>query len=110
MRYEMLVGVSVTDRRVYEEYRSEIRPLLEAAGAAFRFDCEVSRVLKGEDAVSEVNRLFVLGFPSRAAKEAFFGDPAYREIRARLFEKSVQKMVVLAEYSQPEAEQRDGVS
>lgn len=109
MRYEMLVGVSVTNRPVYEEYRSEIRPLLEAAGAAFRFDCEVSRVLKGQG-VLEVNRLFVLGFPSRAAKEAFFGDPAYREIRTRLFEKSVQKMVVLAEYSQPEAEQPDGVS
>jgi uncharacterized protein (DUF1330 family) len=74
-----------------------MRPLLEAMGGAFRFDCEVARVLKGEVAAG-INRLFVIGFPSREAKDKFFSDPQYVEIRARLFVKAVAGMSIIAEY------------
>jgi uncharacterized protein (DUF1330 family) len=97
MKYQMLVGLQVTDQERYTAYRTEMRPLLEAAGGGFRFDCEVSRVLQGPNEAG-VNRLFVIEFPSRDAKEAFFSDPRYVEIRTRLFVSSVGTASILAEY------------
>jgi uncharacterized protein (DUF1330 family) len=40
----------------------------------------------------------VIEFPSRDAKEAFFSDPRYVEIRTRLFVPSVGTASILAEY------------
>jgi hypothetical protein len=81
-------------------------PLLEAAGGGFRFDCEVARVLKGGDPATPagINRLFVIGFPSRGAKEGFFSDPHYLEIRSRFFVKAVASVMVIAEYELPAEE------
>lgn len=97
MAFEMTVGLWVADHRKYAQYRAEIAPLLEAAGAGFRYDLEVARTLKSETG-QDINRLFVLRFPDRAAKERFFADPRYIEIRARLFEKAVEKTAIIAEY------------
>ena len=97
MRYQMLVGLRVTDQDRYTAYRSEMRPLLAAAGGAFRFDCDVARVLQG-DTEAGVNRLFVIEFPSREAKEKFFADPRYVQIRSRLFLTAVASTSVIAEY------------
>lgn len=106
MRYEMTVGLKVTNHETYAAYRAAMLPLLEAAGGGFRFDCEVARVLKGGDgeAAGRINRLFVIGFPSREAKESFFSDPGYVEIRARLFAKAVAGMTIIAEYELRSAE------
>lgn len=95
--YEMTVGLRVIDQELYTAYRAEMTPLLEAVGGSFRFDCEVARVLRGGEAF-EINRLFVIGFPDREAKEMFFADPRYVEIRARLFSRSVAGMKIIAEY------------
>jgi len=97
MSYQMTVGLLVTDQEKYAQYRAEMTPLLEAAGGGFRYDFEVARTLKGE-AGHDVNRLFVIQFPDRAARERFFADPRYLEIRARLFEKAVGATTIIAEY------------
>ena len=96
MAFEMTVGLLVNDQGAYARYRSEIAPLLERAGGAFRYDFEIARTLKSE-AAHDINRVFVLQFPSRQSKERFFVDPAYLEIRARLFEKAVRGNTILAE-------------
>ena len=96
MSFEMTVALLVQDQEMYAQYRREIRPLLENAGAAFRYDFAVSGVLKSE-AAHDINRVFILRFPDRTAKEGFFADPVYREIRARLFEKAVKTSTVVAE-------------
>ena len=98
MAYEMIVGISVIDGAKYAQYRAEMTPLLEAGGGRFRYDFEVARTLKAEGG-EVINRLFVIQFPDRAAKERFFADPTYVEIRGRLFAPSVQAMVILAEYA-----------
>ena len=97
MAFEMVMGLRVADQDGYARYRAEIAPLLEAAGGGFRYDFEVSRTLKSESGF-EMNRVFVLCFPDRIAKDHFFGDPRYLEIRARLFDKAVQEVAVIAEY------------
>jgi uncharacterized protein (DUF1330 family) len=97
MPFEMLVGLNVTDQKIYAQYRAEIASLLDSAGAGFRHDFEIARTLK-TDASHEINRVFVLRFPDRAARDRFFADPRYLEIRSRLFAKSVDAGGALAEY------------
>jgi uncharacterized protein (DUF1330 family) len=97
MAYQMLVGLFVSDQDTYAQYRSEIAPLLEAAGGKFRYDFEVARTLRSEQG-EDVNRVFVLQFPDRMHKERFFADPQYQSIRARLFVPAVKGGGPLAEW------------
>ena len=97
MTYEMTVGLMVADQELYARYRKEMRPLLERAGGAFRYDFEVARVLQSEDGV-QINRAFVLQFPDRPSKERFFADPRYLEVRRRFFEPAVTRTSIIAEY------------
>jgi uncharacterized protein (DUF1330 family) len=94
----MTVVLFVADQDKYAQYRAEIAPLLEAAGGAFRYDFEVAKTLKSE-AGHDINRVFILSFPDRGAKESFFANPRYVEIRARLFEAAVQRMTIFAEHA-----------
>ena len=102
MPFEMLMGLRVSDPETYARYRAAIAPLLEAAGAAFQYDFEIARTLKTEAGV-EMNRVFVLRFPDRESRLRFFADPEYLSIRARLFEKAVERFVVIADYDAPPA-------
>ena len=97
MPYERIVGLEVTDQDAYTQYRTEMAPLMDAAGGEFRYDFDVARVLRGEND-ARINRAFVIRFPSQAASERFFADPRYLEIRRRLFEPSVSSTVLIAEY------------
>lgn len=97
MAYEMTVGLLVEDTARYQEYRAEIAPLLRAESGYFRFDFEVGRTLKNE-ADHEINRVFVLRFPNREAKERFFANPQYREIRSRLYEPVVRGTTIVSEH------------
>ena len=97
MSHEIVVGLVVTNQDSYAQYRNEMRPLLEEAGGAFRYDFEVARGLHGEGA-ADVNRLFVIRFPNESSKDRFFADPRYIEIRRRLFDPAVKARVLISEY------------
>src|SRR5678816_3808858 len=97
MPYERIVGLEVTDQDGFTQYRTEMAPLLDAAGGEFRYDFDVARVLRGEKD-ARINRAFVIRFPDRSASEKFFADPRYLEIRRRLFEPSVSSTLLIAEY------------
>jgi len=96
MPYDMTVGLMVVDQERYAQYRKEMRPLLDEAGGAFRYDFDVARVRHSDDG-AEFNRAFVIRFPDRSAKERFFADPRYIEIRRRLFDPAVGTRTVLSE-------------
>jgi uncharacterized protein (DUF1330 family) len=98
MSYEMAVGLLVVDQESYSQYRQGMRPLLEEAGGAFRYDFDVARVLRSQPGDAEINRAFVLEFPDKSAKERFFADPRYVEIRRRFFDPAVKARVLIAEY------------
>ena len=97
MTFEMTVGLLVVNQKTYAQYRKEMRPLLEEAGGAFRYDFEVARTLQSESGV-DINRAFVLQFPSQANKERFFADPRYVEIKSRLFDPAVKQRVFISEH------------
>ena len=87
--HETLVGLHVTDEAKYDRYREGMTPLLEARGGFFRYDFRIGEVLKSE-ATEPLNRLFIISFPDVQAKEAFFADEEYLEIKREFFEPAVQ--------------------
>lgn len=95
---EILVGAQVDDPARYAEYRAAMAPLLEARGGRFVLDVTVAEVLRAPVA-TRMNRLFTIRFPSIVELDAFFADPAYLEIRRRLFEPSVSASARLATYT-----------
>jgi len=98
MPYERIVGLEVTDQDGYTQYRTEMAPLLDAAGGEFRYDFEVARVLRRQEGDAEINRTFVMRFPDKSSKERFFGDPRYADIKRRFVDPAVKARVLIAEY------------
>lgn len=97
MSFEILVGLDVTDDVRYAEYRAAMKPILTEYGGGFGYDFRVAEVLKTESVVA-INRVFTIRFPDRAAKEAFFADPAYVVAKEHHFEASVGGTQIIAEY------------
>jgi uncharacterized protein (DUF1330 family) len=98
MAVERTIGLLVVDHDKYAQYRAEMTPILERMGGRFRYDFEVARTRISE-AANDINRVFVLQFPDRAARDSFFADPVYREIRSRLFDKAVAASIIIADYT-----------
>ena len=71
MTYERIMGLQVTDDKVYSEYRMGMLPILKSYGGCFGYDFVDSEVLKskGND---PINRVFTIDFPSEDAMKAFF--------------------------------------
>lgn len=95
---EALVGLDVRDDDAYDAYRAGMRPILESFGGGFGYDFRVSEVLKSESDVA-INRVFTIRFPDRAAMDAFFSDPSYKDVKRRFFEPSVGGTQIIAEYT-----------
>jgi uncharacterized protein (DUF1330 family) len=98
-RFTRLYGLQVEDQQAYVRYRARMMPLLHAHGGGFGIDLEVSRVLKAPEE-GALNRVFSIGFPSRAASAAFFADPAYLAVRSEHFEPAVSRVLLLAEWGE----------
>jgi uncharacterized protein (DUF1330 family) len=99
-RYVAVYGAQVDDEATYSRYREAMTPILHAHGGGFRYDFAVSRVLISETA-PPINRVFMIGFSSRAAADALFADPRYVAVRRALFESAVSAITQLAGYEEP---------
>ncbi len=71
MVYEMLLGLHVTNDKVYQDYREKMTPLLVECGGGFGYDFKISEVLKSQTD-KEINRVFTIYFPDQEAMEQFF--------------------------------------
>jgi uncharacterized protein (DUF1330 family) len=98
MPYEMIVAMHVADATSYAHYREHMMPILASYGGAFQYDFVVAETLRGEFD-HPVNRLFCIRFPSEAAKEAFFADAAYHQVRATYYAPAVAGRTLLREAS-----------
>lgn len=98
-RYVLVYGAQVDDEATYSRYRAAMTPILHAHGGGFRYDFVVSRVLISETA-PPINRVFMIGFASKAAADALFADPEYVAVRRALFEPSVAAITQLAAYEE----------
>lgn len=97
MSYELLVGLQIIDDVKYSQYRASMKPLLDQVNGGFRYDFKTSEVLKNEE-MKPINRVFIIHFPDRNAKDCFFNDPKYLEIKQTYFEESVGATTIISEY------------
>ena len=96
-RFEILIGLHVTDDATYDQYRAGMTPILEAHDGFFRYDFRVSEMLKG-DADDPFNRVFVISFPDEATKDQFFANEQYAAVRSAFFDRSVKSFAQIASY------------
>ncbi len=97
MGFEMLVGLTLTNESVYQQYREAMAPILVRYGGGFRYDFKVAKTLKTEND-DEINRVFVIYFKNRVSKDAFFADPEYLVAKEKYFLSSVKTTSIIAEY------------
>ena len=97
MAHEMLIGMLIKDESGYQRYREAMLPILIEHGGGFRYDFRVSDVLKTQ-AEHQINRVFTVFFKDKIARDSFFSNDAYKDVRKRFFEPSVGGMTVIAEY------------
>ncbi|MCO4784067.1 MAG: DUF1330 domain-containing protein [Candidatus Cloacimonetes bacterium] len=98
MSIENLVGLSVVDNVMYQQYREKMLPLLKEYGGGFGYDFKVSEVLKSEDGNHNINRVFTIYFKDEQSMKSFFSNPLYLDIRKKYFDSSVQSSTIIARY------------
>lgn len=97
MSYQMLVGLFITDEKLYSEYRAAMKPILTSFGGNFGYDLRVAEMLKSETA-DPINRVFTISFVDRTSKDQFFSDPDYLKVKGKYFEPSVSHATLMADY------------
>ena len=95
--YEYLVGLNVTDKSKYQEYRKAMLPILKAHGGGFNYDFRVSEVLISQTE-NDINRVFTIYFPDKETSEKFFSHPEYLKAKETYFEKAVKFTTIISEY------------
>ena len=98
MPYEIIVGLNVTDDELYQKYREEMTPILKNYGGGFRYDFLIEKVLK-TDSESKINRVFAIYFESEKAKDEFFLNDKYLQIKQKYFTPSVSATTTIAKYN-----------
>lgn len=98
-RHVVWVGLEVADEAGYAAYRARITPMLERRGGGFVHDFVVGQVLRSSGSPA-MNRVFMMVFPDRSVREAFFADPEYLQARAELFVPAVRSADFLGEYDE----------
>ncbi len=97
MSYEILVGLNVIDEKIYQQYRTAMKPILHGYDGKFCYDLRISEVLKSESN-ENLNRVFTLNFPSVQHKDDFFSDSQYMQVKQKFFDKSVDSITIMASY------------
>ena len=94
---EYLIGLNVTDDEMYKKYRTAMFPILQKYGGGFGYDFKIAEVLKSE-VDKPINRVFTIFFKDEKAKEDFFSNEEYLNIKKEFFEESVSAVTEIAKY------------
>jgi uncharacterized protein (DUF1330 family) len=97
MPFQRIMAMQITDHEGYAAYREHMTPILAEYGGRFDYDFVISEVLKKCCDV-EINRVFMIVFPSKQHSLAFFSDPRYKAVRKQYFENSVGSVTQIAEF------------
>ena len=97
MAFEMLVGLKIKNAEVYQQYREAMYPLLQKCQGGFRYDFWIKETLRSET-TNLIDRVFTIYFKDKEAKESFFSDPEYLEIKKKFFETSVETTTIISQY------------
>jgi len=98
MTIERLMGMQITDEKVYAQYREVMSPLLHEHGGSFKYDFKVSEVLKSPTP-EPINRVFLICFPSQEKMDSFFSNDEYLKIKKEFFSPSVGAVTPISIYA-----------
>ncbi|MEM8588327.1 MAG: DUF1330 domain-containing protein [Pseudomonadota bacterium] len=89
----LIADLDIQDPNLAAEYRRQVTPLVAKHGGTYMVRGGDVRTLEGDWAPG---RLVIIEFPSMAAAQAFYDDPAYGPVMA-LRQRSASGSVVLVE-------------
>ncbi|WP_394246799.1 DUF1330 domain-containing protein [Vibrio profundi] len=95
--FEMLVGLEVSDNKIYAQYRAAMKPILARYEGGFGYDFVISEVLLSE-VDTPINRVFTIRFPTQSSADDFFGNEEYQAVKEQFFVKSVSHITIIASY------------
>lgn len=84
--------ITVHDRAAYQEYIDRDTPILEGLGGRFIVRGGEAEVVEGET----LNRHVVIEFPSYAAAQRAYHDPAYQEV-AEIRRRTADSVILVVE-------------
>jgi len=88
----IIVRITVTNPERYPDYTAETPALIAKHGGRFVVRGGAPTALEGPE---EARRIVVIEFPSRAAAEAFYNDPAYAQVRAIRWEAAESELILV---------------
>ena len=74
----LIADTKVTDPQRYEEYKRQVKPLIERFGGSYAVRGGSHEVLEGD---WEPTRLVVLEFPDMASLRAWYDSPEYEPLK-----------------------------
>ena len=86
----IVFDVEIRDAARYQDFMSQVKPALEAAGARYLARGGAHKVYEGD---WSPRRIVILEFPSVAAWEAFYLGPVYQELKGIRDECSSARLV-----------------
>ena len=75
----LIVDIEVTDPQAYDDYRSQVPPLVEKYGGKYLVRGGAFEILEGD---WTLNRLVVLEFPTIKAAKDFYDSDEYQPVKA----------------------------
>ncbi len=97
MATEILVALQVTDNQLYDRYRAEMFPILQAYGGSFGYDFKVAEMLQSET-TEPINRVFTIRFQNKDNIDSFFKNEDYLAIKKLYFTPAVTTVIEIARY------------
>lgn len=97
MAFSRIMAMQILNDERYATYRENMTPIMSEYGGRFEYDFTIKETLKKCCDV-EINRVFMMVFPSKQQSLEFFSDPRYKEVRKTYFEDSVGSVTQIAEF------------
>ena len=97
MSKTVVLGLSVTNQEMYQEYREKLDPVLKEVGAKVILDVEVGNV-RINPTETNFNRLIFIKFNNAESMKLLNEHPTYLSLKNSLFVPSVKQTVPLAKF------------
>lgn len=88
----VIVDIEVTDPEAYEDYRSQVPPLVAKYGGKYLVRGGAFEILEGD---WTLNRLVVIEFPSITAAKEFYDSEEYSPVKAIRLKATKSNLVVV---------------
>ena len=90
----LIFSLMIIDAGTYQEYRNQIKPVMERYGITVKYEYTINSVLNSDQLEDQVNRLAVFEYPDQFNIDTFFNDPDYQKAKPLLLASSENVTVI----------------